>query len=250
MSHSRPVPQVTRSRAQLTPALIREAALALIDREGESGLTFRALGGELGADPTAVYRHFRSKDDLLLSLADQLIGEALDAVPDGLDWRTTLRALGQEVYRALLRHPRLAILVAARTTQGLDEARGIERVLATLSDAGFSSEDAVVIWRTLGDTTLAWAGLSASYLSLPPDTQDHDNQAWTTTYRHLPADRYPHIAAARPYLTVQRDPFTDALELLLDGVAARSPEQHGTPRRRSSTPVRKPPPTTSSRSRT
>jgi AcrR family transcriptional regulator len=218
---SRPVPQVTRRRPQLTPAVIRQAALALIDREGDTGLTFRALGAELGADPTAVYRHFRSKDDLLLSLADQLIGEALDAVPPGLDWRTTLRALGQEVYRAMLRHPRLAVLVSARTTQGLDEARGIERVLAALGDAGFASEDAVLIWRALGDTTLAWAGLSAAYLTLPPDTQDHDAQAWTTTYRQLPTDRYPHIAAARPYLSVQRDPFNDALELLLDGVAAR-----------------------------
>ncbi len=244
------MPPTTRSRPQLSPELIRRAALALIDREGETGLTFRALGAELGADPTAVYRHFRSKDDLLLSLADHLIGEALDAVPDELDWRATLRSLGQELYRGLLRHPRLAVLVSARTTQGLDEARGIERVLATLSDAGLSGEEAVVVWRALGDTTLAWAGLSAAYLSLPPDTQDHDDRAWTTTYRHLPADRYPHIAAARPYLTPQSDPFSDALELLLDGVASRTPHPSDTSRHPRSPTVSDPVSIPSSRSRT
>ena len=43
----------------------------------------RVLGGEvvqLGADPTAIYRHFRDKDELVVELADRAFGSL--PVPD------------------------------------------------------------------------------------------------------------------------------------------------------------------------
>jgi AcrR family transcriptional regulator len=214
------VPGPTRIRPELSRDLILDAAEAIIEREGESALTFRHLGAWLGADPTAAYRHFRSKDDLLLALGDRLVGEAMDAVPPDLAWRDTLREMALALRRTLLLHPRLAVLIAVRTTQGEQEARGIERILAVLAGAGLSTGDAVATWRALGDTTLAWAGFGAAYLALPDEIRLRDQAAWTT-YRALPADRYPHIAAARPYLDDIDDAFPAALELLLDGVAVR-----------------------------
>jgi AcrR family transcriptional regulator len=215
------VPAPTRIRPELSRDLILDAAEAIIEREGESALTFRHLGAWLGADPTAAYRHFRSKDDLLLALGDRLVGEAMDTVPADLGWRDTLREMALALHRTLLLHPRLAVLISVRTTQGEQEARGIERLLATLHEAGLSTPSAVAVWRALGDTTLAWAGFGAAYLALSEEQRHRDQAAWTTTYRALPPDRYPNIAAARPYLEDVDDAFPMAIELLLDGVAAR-----------------------------
>src|SRR4029079_14895911 len=87
---SRPAP-----RADLSRARILDAAQALIDREGDAALTFRRLGAELGADPTAAYRPFRNKDAPLRALGARLLGEALDpavtTTPAGAGWRTVLR---------------------------------------------------------------------------------------------------------------------------------------------------------------
>ncbi|HQR28166.1 MAG TPA: TetR/AcrR family transcriptional regulator [Nocardioides sp.] len=215
------MPTSTRTRPELSRERILDAALALVDREGEKKLTFRRLGAELGADPTACYRHFRSKDDLLLALGDRLLGDAMDQVPDGQPWRETLGQLGLAVFRGLLRHPRLAVLVGVRTTQGEQEARGIERVLAALESAGLSVPEAVDIWHAVGDTILAWAAFEATYAALPDDVRRQDSTAWTTTYRQAPADRYPHIAAAGPFLQQEYDAFPLALDLLLDAIAAR-----------------------------
>lgn len=217
------MPATASTRPELSRDLILDAAQAIIDRDGDAALTFRRLGLELGADPTAPYRHFSSKDDLLLALGDRLLGEAMDAVPVGLAWRDTLRELALALRSSLLRHPRLAVLISVRTTQGEQEARGIERVLDTLTDAGFPMPEAVAVWRALGDTTLAWTGFSAAYLALSNELRGRDVAAWTTTYQRLPADRYPQIAVARPYLEADYDAFPLALELLLDGVASRLP---------------------------
>ena len=52
-----------RVRPQLDVATILEAALRLSGAGNPEPLTVRSLGNELGADPTAIYRHFRDKDE-------------------------------------------------------------------------------------------------------------------------------------------------------------------------------------------
>jgi AcrR family transcriptional regulator len=55
--------------ARLDPELFLDAAERVVRAEGLGALTMRRIGVELGADPTAVYRHFASKDALLTALA-------------------------------------------------------------------------------------------------------------------------------------------------------------------------------------
>ena len=60
-------------RGTLTPDRIVTESLRLLDTGGVAGFSMPKLGRALGADPTAVYRHFASKDDLVLAIADRLI---------------------------------------------------------------------------------------------------------------------------------------------------------------------------------
>src|SRR5262245_20564519 len=71
---------------RLDPDKILVAALAVADREGLAGMTMRQVGAELGADPTALYRHFPSKNELVAAMADRLFAGLLEGpLPD--DWR-------------------------------------------------------------------------------------------------------------------------------------------------------------------
>ncbi|MDH4160467.1 MAG: TetR/AcrR family transcriptional regulator [Actinomycetota bacterium] len=215
------------TRANLSRELILDAALRLVDADGEEGLTFRRLGAELGADPTAVYRYFRSKDDLLLAVADAIIGQTLATVPDHDGWRTTLRTLAEAIYQSALHHPRLAVLISSRTTQGQAEAQAIERVLTVLDRAGLEPAEAVAVWRAFFDSVLAWAGMTAAFLSLPPETRSKDLSAWSGTYPNISSTQFPHLHRAGPLLAdaEAKDPFHDAVDLLLDGIAARLPDR-------------------------
>ncbi len=51
--------------ARLTPDIIVTAAIDVMGDVGFEQFSVRKLGDALDADPTAIYRHFRSKDELL-----------------------------------------------------------------------------------------------------------------------------------------------------------------------------------------
>ena len=121
----------------LTPDLILDTAVAVIERDGPEALTFRRLGTELGADHTAVLRHFRSKDDLLLGLAARLVSDALHDFAPSESWRETLASLARRIRAACLQHPGVAVLVAARTSRREPEFQGADVVIGALLEAGF-----------------------------------------------------------------------------------------------------------------
>ena len=62
-------------RTPLTRERVLRAAVALADRDGIEGLSMRKLGQELGVDAMALYRHVRTKDDLLDGIVEVIVGE-------------------------------------------------------------------------------------------------------------------------------------------------------------------------------
>jgi AcrR family transcriptional regulator len=214
----------TRAGVVLSGDLIIDTALALIDEHGAEALTVRRLGAALGADPSAVYRYFRSVDDLLLALYDRLIGETLDGFTAGPDWVAALREFARRVYGAHQRHPRLAALAAARVTRRPNEFRAVEVGTGILRQAGFGEGQALRLYLVFVDTVLGFAALDAAAATLPPEAREGDAQAWARTYARLPAADYPNIAAARDELAgLPASSFDTALELLLTGLKATAP---------------------------
>lgn len=69
-----------RGRHGLTKADYVAAALEFIDEHGMEPLTMRALGEKLGVDPTAVYRHYPNKEDLVLAVCDKVFGYVIAKV--------------------------------------------------------------------------------------------------------------------------------------------------------------------------
>ena len=67
------------SRPRLDPELIVATGLELA-ATGVTAISVRDLGARLGADPTAIYRHFRSKDDLMRALLDEVTLRAVTGV--------------------------------------------------------------------------------------------------------------------------------------------------------------------------
>src|SRR5436305_9409483 len=102
--------------ARLTPERIVDESLRLLDEGGVDGFSLPKLGRALGADPTAVYRHFASKDDLVLAIADRLIQEAMDGLPAHDCWVETVIDSTRPPRRTYLAHPAAASLSSVRAT--------------------------------------------------------------------------------------------------------------------------------------
>ena len=212
-------------RGSLSPELIVKESVRLLDEEGTGGFSLPKLGRALGADPTAVYRHFASKDDLILAIADHLIEEAMAGVAPQPCWVDTLAEIPRRLRHTYLAHPAAATLSACRTTQRPAEMRIVDIIIGAVLDAGFEGAEAALVYRALGDFHLAWAGCEAEFLALDERSQQADRAAWTRAY--LPVDRaaYPHIWQVRHELPDVDDDaiFETILSLVLGGLIARAP---------------------------
>ncbi len=209
------------SRNSLTDERILAEALALVDESGLEGLTTRALGRRLGADSTAVYRHFRSKDELLSALADRIVGSGSQppASTDGDgSLRGQLRSSLLDLRRALLAHPAMAAIVVRRPPRGATWAVA-EHALSLLRQAGCSDQGAARAYHALLFYTLGHAMLEAPYAVLDSDQATAELRASQLLDAWLPAGRYPNTAAAAPHLYGSLDEqFRYGLDRLLDGL--------------------------------
>lgn len=61
------------TRKNLKKADYIAAAFEFVDSNGIDVMTMRSLGAYMGVDPTAVYRHFPTKEDLVNALVDQFL---------------------------------------------------------------------------------------------------------------------------------------------------------------------------------
>lgn len=218
-----------RSGLPLTQAGIIDAAMLIVEQGGANALTLRRLGAELGTDHTAVLRHFRGKDQIILGLAERLMSEALSGFEPGDGWRETLSRLAREVRQTCIRHPSVAVLAAMRVSRSPDEFRGANVVIAALSQAGLHGRKAALIYRTITDLALAAGAYEAAMLMLDDSARDGDRAALRREYLLASPREYPHLAAVASFLADidDEEQFETALELILDGVELQAARAAG-----------------------
>ncbi|MER8187837.1 TetR/AcrR family transcriptional regulator [Kitasatospora sp. NPDC094015] len=213
----------TKQGTVLSAEVIVSTALRLLHQHGSEALTVRRLGAALGADPSAIYRYFHSTDDLLLAIADELIGHAQRDWRATGDWQSDLRGIGLCLHAAYQAHPQAALLAAYRTTGRANETRAVETILGILRGAGFPDQEAVAIYHAFVDQGLAFAAQDAAAAALPDAARAADLDVWRRHYARLSPETHPHIAAtARLLVTdMRRSGYPLALDLLLAAAADR-----------------------------
>lgn len=215
--------------------MILAESLRLLDEDGIEGFSLPKLGRALGADQTAVYRHFASKDDIVLALADRLIEEAMEGLAPQDCWVDTLTEMARRLRRTYLAHPAAASISSYRTTQGPAEIRTVDIIIGAMLSAGFEGAEAALMYRAVGDFALSWAGFEASFLALDERLQQHDRAAWARAYLAVSRSEHPNIWEIRTDLPEVDDDDISAtiLSLVIDGLIRRAPRPCGCAKHRS-----------------
>lgn len=212
---------------------ILDAASAIVGTEGLPALTMRRIGAELGADPTAVYRHFRNKRELLSELAARLFATEPVLDPEA-DWRERLRSVldhGLDRYRA---HLDLGLLLAGQPDDlpGLVQLR--ECTLGLLTEAGLDLERAALMSQVL-ENHVVGCGLffAVSGWNGSAEATEADLAARRDAFAVLSPDVAPLSREAAPYLFPDPDfAYAQATEMLfatIERIAAESTEEVACP---------------------
>ena len=215
----------TADSQRLDPDRIIGAALAVANRDGLSGTTLRKVGAELGADPTAVYRHFASKDHLVAAMADRLFGGIAEIrLPS--DWRSRLEVLlraGRDIYRT---HSAIVEVLAGQAEDSPALLRINELTIGCLKAAGLNDDDVGRFHQILVALVIGAGVHEAAWLANGSD----EREATRRTYSALDPQQFPLCSALAPHLFPPGDEAFDlVLGILLDAI--ETPSRAGRPRR-------------------
>jgi len=200
---------MARVRVWLTPADFVQAATDFVDAHGLEALTMRALGERLGVDPTALYRHFPSKDALIAAMIDDMMGGILVAwAADGQPPRARLRQLLLAARSVFLRNPNLVPAFIGSSGQSPNGLVVMRRGLAALEEMGLKGDDLVQAMQMIEGYVI---GASVFDLARAPEHYDVRRQRYRAV-EHIAYDR-----VARSNDEVRRVTET-AFERGLDGL--------------------------------
>jgi AcrR family transcriptional regulator len=200
---------------------IVEAAIEILDNEGEGALTFRALAARLATGSGAIYWHVADKHDLLAAAADEIIGRVMAAVSKRRRPREAIRALALEVFDAFNVHPWVGAQLFREPWQRavlriLEGVGGQLQALGVPERAQFNAASALMHY------IFGLAGQYAAGARLV--AHDTDRSAVLATvaskWAQLDAAEYPfvrRIAAQLPGHD-ERQQFLEGIDLILAGI--------------------------------
>ncbi|MDQ4213327.1 TetR family transcriptional regulator [Microbacterium sp. ASV81] len=145
-------------------------ALDLLDRYGLPDLTMRRLAAELEVQPSALYWHFASKQDLLAAVADRIL-ERIPA-PQG-----DLLATARRVRDALLAYRDGAEVVLSSAALRPGPSRAHEALRAALGESAPGGADiaaTAVLQFILGHTSLVQQRMHGESHGAAADAPDQD----------------------------------------------------------------------------
>lgn len=130
----------------VTRDAILDAALGLLDEDGDAGLTMRSLAARLGVTPMSLYHHVTDRAGLLRALADRLYGGVLQGVDEADGPVDGIRMLLTRYHDAVAAHPQLTLAIFAEPAAFAGASREITDRLTTLLAALTPSH---MLWRDI-----------------------------------------------------------------------------------------------------
>lgn len=192
------------------------AAIAFADEHGLEAMTMRALGEVLGVDPTAVYRHFPSKEGLISSMVDWFLGEILDRAPIGSPSpREHVVAMSLTTRTTFRRHPELGrALVQFGPGDGQNGSEVTRRTVEGLRGMGFTGELLVRSYQALEGFVMG--SCVFDFTGAP-----HNFEVRRLRYRALEIPEFDvHAGSASAVEELADAAFILGLNTLLDGFAS------------------------------
>jgi len=213
-----------RRREPLSRERIVEAAIELLDAEGEGGLTFRALARRLSTGPGAIYWHVTGKDELLVAATDAVVADIMTVGAEGAAPQEAVRALALGVFDAIDVHPWIGTQLARAPAQ-TPLLRVFEHLGRQVQALGVPQAAQFTAASTLLNYVLGVGGQNAANARdhQPGTTREEFLGDVATTWANLDPEEYAFTRNVADQLRDHddREEFVAGIDLILAGITAR-----------------------------
>lgn len=219
-------PPRLRRPTTLTPERIAAAAVELADRTGLETVTMRRLATELGTATMSLYRHFPSREALIVAMTDTALDGIEPPGPDLAGWRARLEYEAREEWRLYRRHPWvLPAIATSRPPMGRGLLADAERILAGIARPGESPQRPLAVYLAVSGLVQGLALLPAAEAAARAASEETIEAWWRRQITELSdllgSGAFPTLAALLGPEAVAVDfdeLFEFALAALLDGL--------------------------------
>ncbi|MEU8624143.1 helix-turn-helix domain-containing protein [Streptomyces sp. NPDC048669] len=203
---------------------ILDAAADLLRTGDAESFSVRRLAAALGTDSSSLYRHFRSKTELLRAVADRILLAAMDGYrPEG-DWKQRITALGLRVREAFGQQPQLAAVWGRHASSGTGSRLVMEEVLQALRASGLPDEKIPEHYHRIAVLISALIASEAGVSTITPQEYDQGMELFRVAVLGADPERFPalsHFARdVRPLGADRRAAFVELLAAQLAHVEA------------------------------
>jgi AcrR family transcriptional regulator len=223
-SMARKVHRSERREESLSRERIIDASIELLDRNGESGLTFRALSERLATGPGAIYWHIANKNQLLAAACDAVVAHTMNLTvvtkPE-----TTIRSIALALFDVIDEHPWVGS--ALTTAPGLSPVvRIFERIGQQIRALGVPDNQQ---WAAVGALMAYILGVSSQNASNGhfARTQGLDRsdflKGMSSAWSQLDPREYPFVRSVARQLRIHDDrkDFLAGIDLILRGIGTQ-----------------------------
>lgn len=216
-------------RARLDQRVIVDALLELARSEPGARPTFKRLGTALGVDATAMYRHFRNKDELTRAALDRLAATAVEhaRAAEG-SWRDRLEAYLMRSAELSLEYPSVAIDGAVLDPVGPGDVSADELILSLLSEGGLDGPALINAYAAISGFAISQSAALAHEVMRNGDAARDGSTPWISTFGAVDLTGYPLVREHRDALltidgiTVYRAGITAIIDSVERSVADQS----------------------------
>ncbi|MFE9029654.1 TetR/AcrR family transcriptional regulator [Streptomyces iakyrus] len=173
---------------------ILDAAAELLRTGDAESFSVRKLAAVLGTDSSSLYRHFRSKTELLRAVADRILLAAMDGYhPEG-DWKQRITALALRVRDAFGRQPQLAAVWGRYASSGTGSRLVMEEVLQALRASGLPDEEIPVRYHRIVVLIAALIASEAQASAVAPEEREQGLELFRVAVLGADPERFPALA--------------------------------------------------------
>jgi AcrR family transcriptional regulator len=172
---------------------ILDAAAELLRTSDADSFSVRKLAAALGTDSSSLYRHFRSKTELLRAVADRILLAAVEGHRAEGDWKQRITALALRVRAAFGQQPQLAAVWGRYASGGTGSRLVMEEVLQALRASGLPDEEIPACYHRIAVLVAALIASEAGVGTVTPEEHEQGMELFRVAVFGADPERFPAL---------------------------------------------------------
>jgi AcrR family transcriptional regulator len=201
---------------------ILDTAAELLQGSDADTFSVRKLAASLGTDSSSLYRHYRSKTELLRAVGDRVLLAAMQGYRPAGNWMRRITDIACRLRDSFAQQPQLASVWGRYASSGAGSRAVMEALLQALQDSGLPGERICIHYHRIVTLLSALIAADGGISALAAKERQRGMELFRVAVLGADSTEYPALAHfardIRPLEADRQAAFTELLAAYLNQI--------------------------------